>query len=321
MLEISDFIAEECESIRAVYQRLLAEVVLSVESKRQDRTDLIAGFGYQIRLPQPLPFAPLVAILALILTLDFAFSVLPLFFMTNVASDMRLSPETGAFSAFAHCAALAISIFAAVYPKASTNFARPSLYALPWRSYVLFSLVSYLVGVAILCLTYSTINIPPGWLANRHPLAAAWLFALIFLINTLVLSMLLDIRLRAETIAYREQRLRDGVAHAVVMMSLMVSMLVGFVLLTERFGLTPPNLSWSLYFLVIVLFGVLGFVMGFLVPSTAEAYLEANKLIHETAGLNENRLGWAAPEARQHNASVAAVDSVAERRSSLEAKY
>jgi len=56
-----------------------------------------------------------------------------------------------------------------------------------------------------------------------------------------------------------------------------------------------PYISWLQYALIVALFAVLGFVMGYLVPSTAEAYIEANKLIRKSSALNGNRLEWAAP--------------------------
>jgi hypothetical protein len=291
LLEISDFIAEECEDLRRAYQRRLAEATLSVVDRRDSRTELISSFGYQVVLPQPLPFAPLVAIFVL----DFLFSVLPLFFI-YLPKGYEVSPLTGSLSAFAHAAALTLSIFFAVYPKASTNFARPSLYVLPWRSYVLFGLASYLAGNAILFLTYSTITLAASWLAHSHPLAASSLFSLIFLFNTLVLSILLDVRLRADGLDYHEARLRDGATHAVVMACVMLCLLIGFTLVSWGYGLRMPDISWSVYALVVALFGVLGFVMGYLVPSTAEAYIEANKLIRKSSALEGNLLGWASPE-------------------------
>lgn len=298
-LEISDFIAEECEDLRTAYQRRLAEAALSVVDSRNSRTSLISSFGYQIVLPQPLPLAPLVAIFLL----DFVASVAPLFFLSNLPRQYEVTPLAGGLSALAHAAALTISIFCAVYPKASSNFARPSLYALPWRSYALFGLVSYLVGNAILYLTYRTIEMSPGWLAQSHPLAASSLFSIIFLFNTLVLSILLDVRLRADALDYHEARLRDGFTHAVVMTTVMLVILIGFNLLTITFGMKMPDISWSVYGLILVLFGALGFVMGYLMPSTAEAYIEANKLIRRTPGLDDNLLGWAAPESYPRSAA------------------
>jgi ABC-type Na+ efflux pump permease subunit len=56
-----------------------------------------------------------------------------------------------------------------------------------------------------------------------------------------------------------------------------------------------PYISWLVYGGIVALFGLLGFVMGYLVPSTAEAYIEANKLIRKSSALNGNRLEWAAP--------------------------
>jgi biopolymer transport protein ExbB/TolQ len=290
VLEISDFIAEECEDLRVAYQRRLAEASLSVVDRRDSRIELIASFGYQIVFPQALPFAPLVTIFVL----DFVVSVAPLFFL-HLPQNFAVGSLTGGFSSLAHAVALTISIFFAIYPKVSTNFARPSLYALPWSSYVVFGVISYLVGNAILWITYSTIPIAEGWLAKSHPFAASSLFALIFLVNTVVLSILLDVRLRADGLYYHEARLRDGAAHAVVMACVMFCLLIGFTSVTRAYGLEMPDIPWLVHGLIVALFGVLGFVMGYLVPSTAEAYIESNKLIRKSSALDGNLLGWAAP--------------------------
>jgi hypothetical protein len=290
VLEISDFIAEECEDLRVAYQRRLAEATLSVVDRRESRMELISSFGYQTVLPQPLPFAPLVTIFIL----DFVVSVAPLFFL-NLPKKFEVGSLAASLSSLAHAVALTISIFFAVYPKASTNFARPSLYALPWRSYVVFGALSYLVANFVLFITYSTIPIAEGWLAKSHPFAVSSLVSLIFLVNTLVLSILLDVRLRADGLDYHEARLKDGATHAVVMSCVMLGLLVGFTLVTRAYGLDMPDISWWVYAFVVFLFGTLGFVMGYLVPSTAEAYIEANKLIRRSSALDGNLLGWAAP--------------------------
>ncbi|OKO79096.1 hypothetical protein AC630_18005 [Bradyrhizobium sp. AS23.2] len=230
----------------------------------------------------------------IIFVLDFVISVAPLFFL-HLGGKFAVGSLAGGLSSLAHAVALTISIFFAIYPKASTNFARPSLYALPWSSYVVFGALSYVAGNAVLFMTYITIPIAEGWLAKSHPFAASSLFSLIFLVNTVVLSILLDVRLRADGLDYHEARLRDGGTHAVVMASVMLCLLIGFTLVTVHFGLDAPPISWSVYTFIVVLFGVLGFVMGYLVPSTAEAYIESNKLIRKSSALDGNLLGWAAP--------------------------
>jgi ABC-type Na+ efflux pump permease subunit len=75
----------------------------------------------------------------------------------------------------------------------------------------------------------------------------------------------------------------------------MFCLLIGFTSVTRGYGLEMPDISWSVYGLIVALFGVLGFVMGYLVPSTAEAYIESNKLIRKSSALDGNLLGWAAP--------------------------
>jgi hypothetical protein len=292
-LEVSDFIAQECEDVREKYQRLLAEAAISGVSSRSARIRLISDFGYQIELPKTLPLVPLVVIFAV----DFLCSVVPIFFMTNIPEEFKaqfaVSAKTATLAALAHGIGLTLSVFFAVYPKAVTNFARPSLFALPWPSYAFFGLISYLAGNAVLYVIYSTIDLAPGWPAASHPLATSSLFALIFLVNTVVLSILLDVRLRSASVDYDKARLRDGLTVAVVMASLMAVFVVGFFALLAWYGMPKPPIGPQVYALSIFLFGVLGFVMGYLVPSTAQAYLEANKLTLQWTEKQGMSIGWA----------------------------
>jgi hypothetical protein len=288
-LEVSDFIAQECEHLREKYQRLLAEAAISGVNSRSARTELIANFGYKIDLLSPLPLWPLVVIFAV----DVATSVVPIFFMPNTDPHFKVSTWTATQAALAHGIGLTLSVLLAVFPKASTNFARPSLFALPWPSYVFFGLVSYLVGNAGLYLTYSTLDLGPGWPAHSHPLATSSLFAGVFLVNTVVLSILLDVRLRSASLDYGTGRLLDGITLAVVMTSLMVIFVFGFLALLDWFKMSSPDLKWYVYALSIFGFGILGFVMGYLVPSTAQAYLEANKRARQWTEKHGMSIGWA----------------------------
>jgi hypothetical protein len=293
-LEISDFIAQECEDLKTDYQRLLAEAAISSMSNRDARIKLISDFGYRVSLPEPLPFVPLIIIFAL----DFLFSIAPLLFLSNLPQGFDVSPRVGGGSALAHAVALTVSVFFAVYPKAATNVARPSLHRLPWRSYVLFGMVSYLVGTALLSVTYATIGIAPKWPASSHPVSVSALFSLMFLVNTLVLSILLDVRLRNVQLDYSDGRLRDGATHAVVMMATMLSLLVAFTTLSRVYGIPSLPIELWIYAAIILLFGVLGFTMGYLVPSTAEAYTEAQRFIRRSAEKDGNLLGWATQDYR-----------------------
>jgi hypothetical protein len=299
-LEISDFIAEECEDLRESYLRLLAEATLSGASTRAARTSLIFNFGYRLSLPNALPFWPLIVIFAL----DFLSSVAPILFLTNLPPEFKVSPRAAGLAAAAHAFGLTISVLFAIYPKMSTNFARPSLFALPWRSYMVFGLASYLVGNAALYLTYSTIDLSDRWPAHSHPFATSTLFSLIFLINTVVLSILLDIRLRNASVDYHDDRFRDGMTLAVVMTSLMFILIVGFLQILAVYGMKLPPVPWEIYALSVLSCTALGFVMGYLVPSTAEAYIDANRLTLQWTEQEGLSIGWATQQYRPEAKSV-----------------
>jgi hypothetical protein len=290
-LEISDFIAQECEDLRGDYQRLLAEAALSSVHSRPDREELISKFGYRTLLPEGLPFVPLVVTF----TLDFVISVAPLLFLLGLPVDYAAPPRVAVLLVLAHAVALTLSLFFAVYPKALTNFARPSLFALPWRSYVLFGMASYLIGTAVLSVTYARVGLASGWLPSSHPIVVGSLISLVLLVNTVALSVLLDVRLRNASLDFHGARLRDGTMHAIVMMSTMFILVIAFQGLSAKYAMALP-ISWTHYAFVVFLSGVLGFVMGYLVPSTAEAYIDAEKFIRRLAERDGYLLDWAAQD-------------------------
>jgi hypothetical protein len=290
-LEISDFIAQECEDLRGDYQRLLAEAALSSVHSRPDREELISKFGYRTPLPEGLPFVPLVVTF----TLDFVISVAPLLFLLGLPEDHAAPPRVTVLMVLAHAVALTLSLFFAVYPKALTNFARPSLFALPWRSYVLFGMASYLIGTAVLSVTYARVGLASGWLPSSHPIVVGSLISLVLLVNTVALSVLLDVRLRNASLDFHDGRLRDGTMHAIVMMSTMFILVIAFQGLSAMYAMALP-ISWTHYAFVVLLSGVLGFVMGYLVPSTAEAYIDAEKFIRRLAERDGYLLDWAAQD-------------------------
>ena len=73
--------------------------------------------------------------------------------------------------------------------------------------------------------------------------------------------------------------------------AIQLSLLVSFVLVTRAFGLEMPAIALSWYAGIVASFGILGFVVGYLVPSTAEAYIESNKLIRKSSALERPSQG------------------------------
>ena len=287
-LEVSDFIAEECEALRAAYQRQLAELTLSCFVGPVARTRVISDFGYQIYLPKKLPFVPLV----IVFILDFVISVTPVIF-ASFPEEVRLSAYSAAVLALAHACALTVSVFFAIYPKTATNFARPSFLSLPWKSYALFGLISYFVGIALTSLAYRMIELPSVWLAAKYPILASSLFSLLFMISTIALSILLDLRLRDQSCDYQRGRLLDGVAVAIVMGAVIILLQLGIVALGAVLQVPLPDFPLKTRAVFTGLFSVLGFAMGYLVPSTAQAHIEAIKIILTSAENKGYVVGWA----------------------------
>jgi hypothetical protein len=170
---------------------------------------------------------------------------------------------------------------------------------------VLFSLIAYLAGTGILWFAYSTIGLSRGWPASSHPFTTAALFSVVFLVNTLVLSILLDVRLRNKLVDFYHARLRDGMTLGIVLSWSMFVFLVVLLKMSTRWGINMPDI-WPVYAACVLCFGGLGFVVGYLVPSTAEAYIDSNRLNLQWTEQEGMSIGWAT-QAQQYRSEVSPV--------------
>jgi len=280
MLEASEFIAEEASALRSGYERLLAGAALSFAPGPSARKRLISRFGYHINLPGGLPFTPMAVVFALDFLVSFAPTIVFRIF-PEYPAKLQIPVNDVAVWSLAHALAITAAIFWAVYPKAVSNFARPSLFSLPWASYVVFGLASYLTGDAITYIVVRKININSDLLAAKQPLLANSLFALVFLFTTLAISLLLDLRLRSQSYDYRRARVRDGLVLAAVMAGVVLFMMGMLFVLSPQFK-AEFELPIKFVALFSVIYAGLGFAMGF-IPSTIEAHIEATKLILDAA--------------------------------------
>jgi hypothetical protein len=188
-------------------------------------------------------------------------------------------------------------MFLAIYPK-ETDFGRPTIFNLPWRSYQVYGAIAYLAGVAILYFSYQVSNsvrlfsLPDGFMAKSHPLVASMLFSFIFVYFTVGLSILVDRRLQSGSVNYEQGRVRDGLSFAGPMIALIVVMQAAIILFRYFTGGSHPFtagqivLTSGIYIFVI-------FLIGYFVPSTAHAHLEATKIIL-SGRLNTKPSAWSA---------------------------
>ncbi len=290
---MSEFIADEAQPVRAGYQRLVAQAVVSRISGSA-RKEFLGGFGYDVDFPRTLPVMPLV----IVFLLDWMIAVIPALMgqerYIHVELDSLSALIVGFFTALALTAAIGLGI----YPKVITSFARPSLFSLPWKSYVVFGVLAYLVGVAVLALALKIGHVvPPGVLPNEvsashvaangnsqtllagHPTLVSMLFGVAFPVTTIVLSVLLDWRLQAHSINFRRRRVHDGIFLAGAFVAIMVVTSVGWKLLEQLPGVKSVKTEWWAHAEFIGLAMAFGFVVGFIVPSTVEAYIKANEIL------------------------------------------
>jgi hypothetical protein len=283
-IAISDFIAEEATPLLAKYRELLAGAALSTVTGIVARRDLIREFGYDVGLPKTVPFAPVL----FIFILDFLVSIAPMLFVPFPNGQTLKFYEFAMLASF-HACALTSAVFWVIYPKAVTNFARPSLFHLPWQSYVIFGAVSYLFGSVGMSLAFNLIQVPDRFLAHKYPVVASMLFATIFLVTTVALSVLLDFRLRMSSCDYRRHRIRDGAVMTLTLAATTAVWQAAILLLSLVLDFTPVEIGPGDRLLLTGLYAGLGFAIGYLIPSTAEAYLKESKI--RFSGLGQQS-GW-----------------------------
>jgi hypothetical protein len=271
-LAISNFIAEESEEVLGRYRRLIAEAALSCQPQRAERAEFLAMFGYPVEIPLPLPLRPWVIVFAL----DFLLFLIPSVIMLFADVDSQVQARQMTLFACVHAISQTVAITWAIYPKMMSNFARPSLYSFPWQSYVVYGLASYLSGAMILFLF--RLNIPMSFPIVLPTLVSS----LSFLIMTVGISFLIDRRLKSISGDFQQGRLRDGAVMALLGLLSTVTFQIIIFHVAPRLGLIEQTLvanpNLGLFIVIrtsfVVLSGSLGFVIGYIVPSAAAAYLQ-----------------------------------------------
>ena len=271
-LELSEFLSEECDALKARYHKLLAELILSALTTQEARRQMLRSFGYTVELATSVPFWPVVAIFA-------TYLFFPVVVMVFAGSSQSTMYAAG-LVAFAQSWAVAIAVFLAVFPK-ETDFGRPTLFSLPWRSYVLYGAISYVAGAVIQFASYKAGSLfdifllPSNYPARTDPLSTSLLVATICLYFTIGQSILIDRRLRSGALDYNKGRLSDALWFTGPMIALVAALQVAFYVVPHH---APPFSVMALTVMSIAYLAIV-FLMGFFVPSTSHAHLEATKII------------------------------------------
>jgi hypothetical protein len=260
-LAISNFVADESDNVLAGYRKLIAEAALSCVPHRAERAEFLKSFGYDAPTPPSLPLRPWLIVFAL----DFLLGVIPLALMSVVGHNPPIQIVRLTAFACIHAISQTIAIVWAFYPKIVSNFARPSLYSLPVPSYVACGLGSYVTGALILFVF--RVYIPLPYEIVRPTL----LSSLSFLFMTVGMSVLIDLRLKSASLDFEQGRLREGTVIALLMFAATLTFQAVMIYADKL------QFTWlSACFLV--LSAILGFVMGYYVPSAAAAYLQKTRL-------------------------------------------
>jgi len=158
----------------------------------------------------------------------------------------------------------------AILPKAESNFSRPSLDWLPWRSYLTFGCASYATGAALMALINYAVatvlraeNQSLPSINGNDPYVLSCIFSAYFPVVTVCLSFLTDLHLRHRTSTRWGGRLRDAVVTAAALAG--TNLLIRLVV----WGSLGGQLPWTFFFIV----AALGGFVGALVPGSAAPYL------------------------------------------------
>jgi hypothetical protein len=280
--DISEFVAEEADVLHIRYHRLIADAALSCFRTQSARHVFLSRLGYEIGLPQLLPLAPLVFVFFLDVLIGLAPIAIVRF--TAVPDQARLATHITAIFAFTQAFALALALFWATWPKTAFSFARPSLDRLPWRSYVVFGGISYMTATLLLYVACKMLPIPDVFVAAHAPLLASAVYSTIFFAATCGVSVLLDRRLRDLSLDFSQHCLRDGVTLGLVLAGAVSLFLLAYAGLEVWYEI--PSTHWWPITAQIPFVGfhaVLGFAIGYFLPSAAEAHLNSKKIILESA--------------------------------------
>jgi hypothetical protein len=295
-LAISNFVSEESEELLSRYRRLIAEVTVSCVPQREIRTDFLKTFGYSTAIPIWLPLRPWV----IVFVLDFLLFLLPSVLGQFTDTSGQLKARQLILFASVHAISQTVAITWAIYPKITSNFARPSLYSFPWQSYAVYGLASYVSGAIILFIFRLSIPMP------FPTLVPTLTSSLSFLNMTIGISLLIDRRLQSKMSDLEKGRFRDGVIMALLGLLSTVTFQVVVFYVAPRLGWIVGNFATdanSTPFILVrasflVLSGSLGFVIGYVVPSGAAAYLQ------QASSLRLNLQGGMLPHALSHAARL-----------------
>jgi uncharacterized membrane protein len=190
-----------------------------------------------------------------------------------------------------HATALTFSIFFAVWPKAATSFARPSLFRLPWKSYIVFGLAAYVLCVLAFWILFQAIAVPVNMLSHRYPAVSSAIICIPFALYAVVLSILLDLRLWDRFTPSRRSRIGDAIRLTGAIGIAIGIILILFPLIQQALlnRVNPVTTSPVLMYSFLVGELCIAFIIGYLTPSTAEAYLDANKIANRLSSMSANQ--------------------------------
>jgi hypothetical protein len=266
---ISQFAAEDCQTIILKYRELIAEATWSCVSNPWAREKLIDDFGYSVSFPPAIPFVPLIVVFGL----DFIMLLWPLALSPWVSLPVPINPAFITGFALAHAISFTAATVWAIYPLARRKFSS-GRWGTVLPVYVTLGLFAYCTGALVFTLMRLIISPNPTMPLATHPAFFIAINSVQFLALTICIAALTDVRMRADSMDYNRYRWRDGILTT----ALMTLCAVGFQL--SLLPIMPKDFKFGLWFAIYlgITFAV-SFIIGFFLPAVAAAHLRIKEVV------------------------------------------
>jgi hypothetical protein len=261
---ISEFASEAATQLVVRYRECLAGMALSYYSKPKERNDFLLQAGYNYVERRVLPFWSLAGLYCGYWIVFLALMVAVRVGIITIPNGSKLDADVVIVTVTGLAGSQMLAILWALVPrisKVTSDFVRPTNRELPYLSYVVFGLCSYLTGVvlSLLILVGST-----DQAVSSLPWKGPFVFSLMNVSTTIGASVVIDYRLRLGNYDYRSWVIRDVLIMAVLLG--LTNVAVQYI--AELVGV--PH-SWQF----VKLWTVVGVMVGYLLPASATTHLTA----------------------------------------------
>jgi hypothetical protein len=264
-LVISEFASETAMKLIMQYRMILAKIAVSYCPGVNDRAAFLSKAGYSDGNTTSLPFWSLTWLFLLFWILFVALMVSVRIGIVRIPNAVTIERMGLIVMATGTAGAQMVAILWALLPKvAVSSFARASHGKQPYVSYAVFGACSYMTALVISLLVVGGSSVGP---LAALPWKGAFVFSLMSVVTTVGASVLIDRHLSDKGYEHPSKSLRDGLTLSLVF--LLSNFFVQGIAEVSRI----PHTYWFL-----LIWAVVGFLIGYLLPSSVASHLVAREL-------------------------------------------